>query len=117
MRSLLDISYEYIKKIYIKYYKDIHKNKELAEFLSSLASLAYSNEDYERYKFLSNYIYYFRNIRDLYLILAEILSSLKFLVDSFYLENLLLIMFYLMIMNLYLLCYLILLISGECFLI
>lgn len=58
MRSLLDISYEYIRKIYIKYYKDIHKNKELANFLSTLASLAYSNEDYERYRFLSNYIYY-----------------------------------------------------------
>lgn len=58
MRSLLDISYEYIRKIYIKYYKDVHKNKELANFLSTLASLAYSNEDYERYRFLSNYIYY-----------------------------------------------------------
>lgn len=58
MRSLLDISYEYIRKIYIKYCKDIHKNKELANFLSTLASLAYSNEDYERYRFLSNYIYY-----------------------------------------------------------
>ena len=58
MRSLLDISYEYIRKIYIKYYKDIHKNKELANFLSTLTSLAYSNEDYERYRFLSNYIYY-----------------------------------------------------------
>lgn len=58
MRSLLDISYEHIRKIYIKYYKDIHKNKELANFLSTLASLAYSNEDYERYRFLSNYIYY-----------------------------------------------------------
>lgn len=58
MRSLLDISYEYIRKIYIKYYKDIHKSKELANFLSTLASLAYSNEDYERYRFLSNYIYY-----------------------------------------------------------
>lgn len=58
MRSLIDISYEYIRKIYIKYYKDIHKNKELANFLSTLASLAYSNEDYERYSFLSNYIYY-----------------------------------------------------------
>lgn len=58
MRSLLDISYEYIRKIYIKYYKDIHKNKELANFFSTLASLAYSNEDYERYRFLSNYIYY-----------------------------------------------------------
>lgn len=58
MRSLLDISYEYIRKIYIKYYKDIHKNKELANFLSTLAGLAYSNEDYERYRFLSNYIYY-----------------------------------------------------------
>lgn len=58
IRSLLDISYEYIRKIYIKYYKDVHKNKELANFLSTLASLAYSNEDYERYRFLSNYIYY-----------------------------------------------------------
>lgn len=58
MRSLLDISYEYIRKIYIKYYKDIYKNKELANFFSTLASLAYSNEDYERYRFLSNYIYY-----------------------------------------------------------
>lgn len=58
MTSLIDISYEYIRKIYIKYYKDIHKNKELANFLSTLASLAYSNEDYERYSFLSNYIYY-----------------------------------------------------------
>lgn len=58
MRSLLDISYEHIRKIYIKCYKDIHKNKELANFLSSLASLAYSNEDYERYRFLNNYIYY-----------------------------------------------------------
>lgn len=58
MRSLLDISYEHIRKIYIKYYKDIHKNKELANFLSTLASLAYSNEDYERYMFLNNYIYY-----------------------------------------------------------
>lgn len=58
MRSLLDISYEYIRKIYIKYYKDIHKNKELANFLSTIASLAYSNEDYEKYRFLNNYIYY-----------------------------------------------------------
>lgn len=58
MRSLLDISYEHIRKIYIKCYKDIHKNKELANFLSTLASLAYSNEDYERYRFISNYIYY-----------------------------------------------------------
>ena len=58
MRSLLDISYEHIRRIYIKCYKDIYKNQELAKFLSSLASLAYSNEDYERYKFLINYIYY-----------------------------------------------------------
>ena len=56
--NFLYISYEHIRKIYIKYYKDIHKNKELAKFLSTLASLAYSNEDYERYKFLNNYIYY-----------------------------------------------------------
>ena len=58
MRSLLDISYEHIRKIYIKCYSEIHKNEELANFLSSLISLAYSNEDYERYRFLSNYIYY-----------------------------------------------------------
>lgn len=58
MRSLLENSYEYIRKIFINCYKDIHKNRELAKFLSSLASLAYINEDYERYKFLSNYIYY-----------------------------------------------------------
>ena len=58
MRFLLDISYEYIRKMYIKCYRDINKNKELANFLSVLASLAYSNEDYERYRFLTNYIYY-----------------------------------------------------------
>lgn len=58
MRSLLDISYEYIRKIYIKYYKDVHKNQELANFLTSLASLAYFNEDYERYKYLNDYIYF-----------------------------------------------------------
>ena len=58
MRFLLDISYEYIRKMYLKCYRDINKNKELANFLSVLASLAYSNEDYERYRFLTNYIYY-----------------------------------------------------------
>lgn len=58
MRALLDVSYEYIRKIYIKCYKDINKNNEFANFLSTLASLAYSNGDYDRYKFLINYIYY-----------------------------------------------------------
>lgn len=58
MRTLLDISYEYIRKIYVKYYTNKDKNSELARFLSLLSSVAYSNGDYEKFKFLGNYIYY-----------------------------------------------------------
>ena len=58
MSSLLDISFDYIRKIYIKCYKNIYKNRELANFLSLLSNLAYINEDDVRYKFLCNYIYY-----------------------------------------------------------
>lgn len=58
MHSLLNISFDHIRKVYINCYSNFHKNKELAKFLSLLVSLAYSNEDYERYRFLCNYIYY-----------------------------------------------------------
>ena len=44
--------------MYIKYCTNKDKSIEFAKFLSSLSSIAYLNEDYEKFKFLSNYIYY-----------------------------------------------------------
>jgi len=58
MYSILNMSYEYIRRVYINKYKDLHENKELAKFLDMLAKLAYSNEDFERFKFTYDYIYY-----------------------------------------------------------
>lgn len=58
MYSILNMSYEYIRRVYINKYKDLHENKELAKFLGMLARLAYYNEDLERFKFVYDYIYY-----------------------------------------------------------
>lgn len=57
MYALLDNSFEYIRKIYINSYNNLHTNKELVKFLSSLSHLAYCNEDFEHYKMLYNYMY------------------------------------------------------------
>ena len=58
MQSLINISMEYIRTIYIKYRRKYLKNKEFARFLSGLSSLAYKYEDYEHYEIIINYIYY-----------------------------------------------------------
>lgn len=58
MYSILNISYEYIRNVFVDSYNDVNKNNELAKFLGMLASLAYSYQDIERYKFVCDYIYY-----------------------------------------------------------
>ena len=69
MSAIREYFYEYIKKLYIDYRSDYNMNKELAHFLRRLMYLARSNKDYERYKYLSDYVCYFysaqlKNVED-----------------------------------------------------
>lgn len=58
MYSILNISYEHIRSVFVESYNNLSKNSELAKFLGMLENLAYYYKDIERYKFLSDYIYY-----------------------------------------------------------
>ena len=58
MYSILNISYEHIRNVFVESYDDLYKNRELAKFLGMLENLAYSYKDIERYKFICDYIYY-----------------------------------------------------------
>lgn len=58
MYAILNMFYEYIRKFYIFSYNDLHKNEGLVKFLNKLANLAYINNDFEKYKFSNDYIYY-----------------------------------------------------------
>lgn len=58
MHSLLIVSFEYIRKLFVKVYSNYNKNIELVRVMNSLSNLSYSNKDYEHYKFLKDYMYY-----------------------------------------------------------
>ena len=58
MRAISDLFLEYIGKIYIDFCKNLNTNKEFVKILSELSILAYSNQNYEHYKSLNDYIYY-----------------------------------------------------------
>lgn len=57
MSAILDRSFEYLNEVYANSANDYNKNRKLANFLSSITHLAYSNEDYYHYKYLCDLIY------------------------------------------------------------